>query len=237
MKIAIVGVGRAGTAFALALGRAGHDVITVHHDERLSFHDADAVLLTVPDDAIATVAQRLAPTDAVILHVAGSRGLDVLAPHTRVGVLHPLAAIPEGEIGARRFEGSTFAVAGDPLAFELARALGGRALSLRDEQRAAYHAAACVTANHLVALLASVSSIAQSVGLSLEDFLPLAQHALDDVRAMGPTSALTGPASRGDMATLDAHLHAIPEGDRALYVALAREALNLAEQRASSLSS
>jgi predicted short-subunit dehydrogenase-like oxidoreductase (DUF2520 family) len=46
---------------------------------------------------------------------------------------------------------------------------------------------------------------------------------------MGPRDALTGPASRGDLSTIDAHLHSIPASTRELYVSLAREALALGE--------
>ena len=75
---------------------------------------------------------------------------------------------------------------------------------------------AAVAANHLVALMGHVETLAESVGLSLEDFLPLAAAgAATTCVALGPAAALTGPASRGDMATIDAHLAAIPEDERA----------------------
>jgi predicted short-subunit dehydrogenase-like oxidoreductase (DUF2520 family) len=79
--------------------------------------------------------------------------------------------------------------------------------------------------------MGQVSILAESAGLSLEDFLPLAQQALADVADVGPHAALTGPASRGDMATIDAHLAAIPESQRSAYVALANAAFEMAEER------
>ncbi len=231
MNIVIVGAGRAGTSLAKALSLAGPTVQLVHHNEIPSLHEADAVVLCVPDDAIATVAATLPPTSAVVMHVAGSRTLEVLTPHARVASMHPLVALPNEEIGTARLAGATFAVAGDPLARTLVELVGGKAIDVADEDRAAYHAAACVAANHLVTLLASVGEIAASIGMELEDFLPLAQNALSDVIELGPLRALTGPAARGDVATLDAHLEAIPESTRPLYVALVREALALGEQR------
>jgi predicted short-subunit dehydrogenase-like oxidoreductase (DUF2520 family) len=53
------------------------------------------------------------------------------------------------------------------------------------------------------------------------------------VALMGVSRALTGPASRADMATIDAHLAAIPESQRSTYVAMANAAFELAEQRRS----
>lgn len=231
MKIVIVGAGRAGNSFATALRKVGHDVELRHH-ERLDFpHEIDLVLLCVPDDKLIETAARmeLGP-NTVLAHCAGSRRLDVLGSHRRVASLHPLVALPEPTVGARRLIGAAYCVAGDERASEVVNSLGGRAFSLSNEQRAAYHATACVAANHLVALMGHVARLAEGAGLELADFLPLAHSALDDVDHYGPSGALTGPASRGDLVTIDAHLQAIPEEERATYVTLANAALLLAER-------
>jgi predicted short-subunit dehydrogenase-like oxidoreductase (DUF2520 family) len=231
MRISIVGAGRAGSSFATAFERVGHDVEVLHHDDVASIANSELVILCVPDDAIANVAATIVPSEnRVLAHVAGSRNLDVLAPHPRVGSLHPLMALPSGS-DAERLIGATYCVAGDELVREAALSLAGRVITLRDDQRTIYHAAAVVASNHLVALMAQVRTLAESIGLSLEDFLPLAQQTLVDVARLGPDDALTGPASRGDMATIDAHLAAIPESERSTYVALANAAFELSELR------
>ena len=96
-------------------------------------------------------------------------------------------------------------MAGDPVAAELARVLGGSVVVVDDEHRAAYHAAACIAANHLVALMGQVERVAASAGLGLDAFVGLARAALTDVAELGPAAALTGPAARGDDATLERH--------------------------------
>lgn len=233
MNISIVGAGRAGSSFATALERAGHEVEVIHHDDVSSLGDSSLIILCVPDDAISNVAATIPPRDdRVVAHVAGSRNLDVLAPHPRVGSLHPLMALPSGS-EADRLIGATYCVAGDDLVRTVALSLAGRVITLRDEQRTIYHAAAVVASNHLVALMGQVRRLAESIGLNLEDFLPLAQQSLVDVERFGPDDALTGPASRGDMATIDAHLAAIPESERSTYVALANAAFELSELRRS----
>lgn len=232
MKITIVGTGRAGHSFARALAGVGHDVRLVHHDELERVGAPSLILLAVPDDTIASVAAALAvQPDVVVAHLAGSRGLGELHPHPRSALLHPLVALPNPEVGATRLTGALFSIGGDPLVADVVASLRGRSLSLSDEQRAVYHATASVAANHLVALMGHVQALAESVGLELEDFLPLAQQALSDVVAMGVERALTGPASRSDMATIDAHLAAIPESERAAYVAMANVAFDVAERR------
>jgi predicted short-subunit dehydrogenase-like oxidoreductase (DUF2520 family) len=234
MRITIVGTGRAGTSFARALASVGHQVQLLSHQDLVLVDSPDVIVLCVPDDEIANVARQIAPGDDFVLcHVAGSRTLDVLAGHRRVGSLHPLMTLPSGELGARRLIGATYCVSGDEVAERIARSLHGRVITLRDDQRTLYHATATAASNHLVALMGHVQRLAQSAGLRLEDFLDLSRQALEDVALVGPEEALTGPASRGDVATIDAHLDAIPEAERSTYVALAHAAFELAERRSS----
>jgi len=236
MKISIVGAGRAGTSFSTALAGCGHDVQLVHHDELQLISSPDVILLTVPDDFIDVIALQIPQNEnQIVAHVAGSRTLSVLGEHPRVASIHPLMALPSGDLGAARLYGATYCVAGDEGIREIATALNGRIITLSDEQRTLYHATAVVAANHLVALMGHVKELAEAAGLSLEDFLPLAEQSLRDVKEVGPQDALTGPASRGDMATIDAHLAALPEAERSTYVALANAAFELAEKRRSQL--
>ena len=118
------------------------------------------------------------------------------------------------------------------MARDLVASLGGRVVEVADGDRAAYHAAACIAANHVVALLGQVERVAASVGLDLESFLPLTRAAVDDVAALGAGPALTGPARRGDWATLSRHLDALPESERAGYQAGAALATRLAQTEA-----
>jgi predicted short-subunit dehydrogenase-like oxidoreductase (DUF2520 family) len=232
MKILIVGAGRAGSSFAAALGDL-NQVTLVHHDQLPTSIDADLVLLCVPDHAIGAIAAGLVVSpDTVIAHVAGSRGLAVLGNHPRVGSLHPLLTMPDAHLGAQRLRGGVFAVEGDDLLNDVVASLGGRTITVPWELRTLYHATAASAANHLVALMGHVQSLATAAGLDLHDFLPLARQAFDDVATLGPAAALTGPASRGDLATIDAHLQSMPDEERATYRALAERALRLADARA-----
>ena len=231
MEIAIVGAGRAGQSFARALSAHGHRVRLVHHDQLDTVGRARLVLLATPDGAVAETAARLAPDTArVVAHVAGSLTLAPLTGHPRVASLHPLAVLSSPRVGARRLVGAIYAVAGDDLVLPVVSSLQGRAIRVPDERRALYHATAVVAANHLVALMGHVERLARESGLELADFLDLSRQALDDVAARGPRAALTGPASRGDLATIDAHLAALAPEERDTYVALAREARALRDR-------
>ncbi len=235
-SIRIIGGGRAGRSFEAALSAAGFevpDVLSRGDDPRRAATGVDAVLFAVPDRAVASVAASVDPASAtVMLHCSGSLRLDVLSPHRRRASLHPLVTLPDPVIGALRLRGgSFFAVAGDHLATDLVLGLGGRPLAVSDDHRALYHAAACVAANHLVALLGQVQRVAEAAGLPLEAFLPLARGALDDVARLGPARALTGPAARRDLATLELHRGVLPSSELPGYDAGVALASRLAEEQ------
>ncbi len=219
--IRILGPGRAGRSLAAALTACdGMRVVGLHGRDCPPAQAAtgvDVLVIATPDGAIAEVARSVEPQPGTaVLHLSGSLGLDVLAPHERRGSLHPLVPLPTPTIGAARLRsGATFAVAGDPAAGALARALGGRVVEVEEDRRAAYHAAASIAANHLVALLGQVERVAAAAGLPLDAFAGLVRSAVDDAFALGPGAALTGPAARGDWGTIARHRAVLAALDRA----------------------
>jgi predicted short-subunit dehydrogenase-like oxidoreductase (DUF2520 family) len=168
---------------------------------------ADVVVIATPDAAVAAIAAAIDPVATnVVLHLSGSLGLDVLGRHPRRGGLHPLVPLPDPDRGAVRLRsGVGFAVAGDPVARSMALALGGQVVEVDDRSRAAYHAAASIAANHVVALMGQVERVAGVAGLPLAVFSGLVGAALEDAMALGPAAALTGPAARGDWETIARH--------------------------------
>jgi predicted short-subunit dehydrogenase-like oxidoreductase (DUF2520 family) len=140
MKVAVVGAGRVGTAFAVLLGRAGHAIVGVsgrgptreraaRHLPQAAFLEPAAtagagelVLLGVPDDLIAATAADLAAQGAFrpgqyVAHLSGARGLDVLEPARAAGArrlgIHPLQTFPDVGHALDRIPGCTVAVSAD----------------------------------------------------------------------------------------------------------------------------
>jgi predicted short-subunit dehydrogenase-like oxidoreductase (DUF2520 family) len=229
----VIGPGRAGLSMAGALANVGWQVAGVlGRDDDLAgaADDVDLLLIATPDGSIAEVAAEVEPVEAtVVAHMAGSLGLDVLGRHARRAGLHPLVALADPDIGAVRLRrGVWFAVAGDPLVQDVVADLNGRWFALADADRAAYHAAAVVASNHLVALMGQVERIAAGIGVPAEAYLDLARASLENVAHLGAAAALTGPVSRGDWDTVARHLEALDEAERGLYRALAESAARLA---------
>lgn len=251
--VALVGPGRAGTAFASALEEAGRAVVAVAgrdpgapstraaaarlHAAPVGVEDAghgvDLVILATPDAAVALVARALAGSlepGALVVHLSGSQGVEALRdlavarPDARLAAVHPLQTFPE-PFSTRSLTGVWFAVEGDPGGIDLVHELGGRPFRVADRVR--YHAAAAIAANHLVALIGQVERLAREAGAPLQAFAPLMRSALDHALESGPAAALTGPVARGDAMTVARHLDALSGDERAPYAVLAREALRL----------
>lgn len=209
-RLAIVGRGRVGTA--VADGLSGAPLVRSEPLARdADLTGFDAVLLCVPDAAIAEAAAEV-PEGLLVGHCSGATTLAPLAPHEAFS-LHPLMSVPRGARG-NRLAGAGAAVAGSTdrarrYAAELAQALGMRPFALSDADRAAYHAAASVASNFLVTLEAAAERIAAGTGLQRDQLVPLVRATVENWAALGPERALTGPIARGDEETVAAQHEAV----------------------------
>jgi len=265
-RIAIIGAGRLARCLALALDARGEHVVAVasrtsSHAQALAdqLHgahvldaaeavaSADLVLLTVPDDHIASVAASL-PWRAgqAAVHCSGATSLDALsaarAAGAIAGALHPLqifsAPVASAEAALTLLAGSRAAVEAEGAALQarlegLARALGMQAFALPTGARAAYHAAASYAASFLLSMLEEAGAIWRDAGLppeaALAALLPLARGTLAAAEARGLAGALSGPISRGDAGVVAAHLQALEAQGRAgFYRVIAQRQLELA---------
>lgn len=229
LRTVVVGSGRAGGSFHRALSERGWHTEVVHHASLGSPEDpltgpdgsdVELVLLCVPDSAVAATSESLRPrAGRLVAHCAGSLGLDVLATHDSVASVHPLVPLPDATTGAQRLSGAWFAVAGDTRIRRVVDALEGTPVEVPDAHRASYHAAAAVASNHLVALLDEVRRLAATAGVPLRAYLDLVRATVDNVAALGPAAALTGPVAREDWPTVISHLGSMDPGEHAEYLA------------------
>jgi len=234
MRIAFIGCGAAGRALARAWLRAGYEIGAVRTRGNAAeavaavgagtpdgpLGDADVVVFATPDDAIAETARSTAlRADQLALHVSGIHPSTVLAPTgARVASIHPLRAIASLDVD---FSSTWCFWEGDAGAEALARDLGARVARIETSKKALYHAGAAIASNYVVALFDWARRCFAAAGLEADEaLLALARGSLENVQALGLPKALTGPASRGDVAVVQAHLDALPEAEKALYRAL-----------------
>lgn len=252
-SISIVGAGRVGQALGRALFLAGYGVAEVVCRSTRAARAATAfvgsgtpvalrslgglsgavVLITTPDDAIESTAQRLAALDgpvdgAVVLHTSGSREASALDALGRLGAaigsIHPLQSFATPELGVERIRGSVFAIEGvrraASTATRLARDIGGRPVRLRPGKKALYHAAAVLASGHVTALLDMSLEALRDAGFepdeALAAILPLTKGTIANIERAGTQKALTGPFARGDEGTIARNRKALAELDQRL---------------------
>ncbi|MBJ7521862.1 MAG: DUF2520 domain-containing protein [Solirubrobacteraceae bacterium] len=203
---ALIGAGQLGTALAAAM-RASGLTVSGPLGRGADAAGADAVLLCVPDAEIAAAASCVRP-GPLVGHVSGATTLAPLAPH-RAFSLHPLMTVPAGA-PASIFTGAPCAVAGDPVARELAEALAMRPVEIADEDRAAYHAAASIASNFLVTLEDAAERLVATTGAPRELLVPLVRATVESWAERGG-DALTGPIARGDDLTVARQRAAVAE--------------------------
>ncbi len=181
LRIGIIGAGKAGTALALSLSRAGYAVTAIASRSPASAYKladrlpsavafdlpqgvvsaADLIFITIPDTAIEQVASsiRIRP-GAMFCHVSAATPIEDLSPlqdqGAQTGVFHPLQAI--GSVtDAAILPGITFAIeAEEPLKSalkEMASRLRCRFVELSGADRVLYHTSAVMASNYLVTLI------------------------------------------------------------------------------------
>jgi predicted short-subunit dehydrogenase-like oxidoreductase (DUF2520 family) len=209
---------------------------------------ASLVLISTPDGAIAPLARELARSEVawpgkIVAHTSGALSSAALEPLRRRGAriasIHPLASVADPRLGLRGFRGLPFAIEGDPPAVRALRrlvvSLGGTPVTIPPQAKALYHLIACLLSNDLVALLSYGFEAARGLGLGPREaarlYLPLVRGTVENVAHLGPVKALTGPVSRGDIATLRLHgeaLRSLPPELRRLHRLLALRSIDLA---------
>ncbi len=252
-----------GAGLGLALSAAGYDVTLLVRTERPTppgvgrsageaawggpLRTAAVVLVATPDDAIGAAAAVLAGLGAIgaghaVLHLSGLLDRRALAPldgsGASLGSLHPLQAVADSASAPGRLHGCYAALEGGEAAVaageRLARAMGMTPVSIPAAAKPAYHAAAAMASNYVVALADIARRTAEAGGvppaMARDMYLPLMRGTIENVVERGAAAALTGAVRRGDAGTVAAHLAVLRDPDRGLYVRLGLEALRLARE-------
>ena len=212
---------------------------------------ADVWLLSVPDAQVGAAAQALAEAQgaklagAIVFHNSGFLSAAVLQPLQALGChvasAHPVLNFASPDTGMRQFAGTPCGLEGDAAALTWLHtaltAIGGRCFEIASADKPLYHAAAVFSSNFTVVLQGIAQDAWRSAGVPPELMRPLTEALLkstvDNVLAMGPAQALTGPAARGDMAVVQAQGEIVqtwnaPAGE--VYVLLSQHAAALKRQ-------
>lgn len=239
-RIAIVGSGNVATHLALGLRDAGARVVQVYsrnilHALRLAREvGAEAVdspaavdstvdfcIVSTADGAVADVAAALPRMSGVVVHTSGSVPMDVLrCASDRVGVMYPLQTFTRGRVlDLRRVP--FFNEGGDEAALEavdsLAAMISDSVHHADSTTRPFLHVAGVLGCNFPNFMLGCAAEVLARGGYSLDVLRPLLEETVAKAFEFGPELSQTGPARRGDVATIERHASMLPRIQADLY--------------------
>ena len=228
MKIVMLGSGNVATHLGKALVDAGHNVLQVWsrrlvHATQLAEalnataidqldqvnSSADLYLISVVDDAIVSVLEKLTAIKGPLVHTSGSTSIQVFEPYAEAyGVFYPLQTFSK-EVPIKLNNTPILIEASDngvrTVLHELASSISTNVQYCTSEQRITLHVAgvfACNFTNHLYAI---AQQLLEDKGLDFDLIRPLILETAQKVQVNLPSDVQTGPAVREDQLTLESH--------------------------------
>lgn len=235
-RVVVLGAGRVATHLVPALVQAGFEVVQVWSRTEVSartlaepfnipytddldslISDADIYIVSVADEALSFVAERLVALVGVhplYLHTAGSVDINLWqrSRALRFGILYPLQTFSK-ERAVDMHDVSFFIEASDDKTLvqleELACRVSRKVFHADSKCRARLHIAAVFACNFVNAMYAAAACLLDEEGIPFEVLLPLIDETASKVHTLTPHDAQTGPAVRGDESVINSHLRTL----------------------------
>ena len=230
MKIVFLGAGNLAIHLSKTLKSAGFEIVQVYSRTESSagslagllkvpyttdvgdiVTNASLYIISVSDDVVGTLAERLPLTDGLVVHTAGSVPMNIFAGKvTNYGVLYPFQTFSKiRPVNFSRIP--VFLEANTPENLQLLRDVAGiisdKVYLATSEERMQLHLAAvfgCNFVNHLYHITAQIT---RQAGFKFEVLSQLILETAYKAIAFGnPQIVQTGPAVRGDRAVMNKHL-------------------------------
>lgn len=228
-RISFIGAGKVAGSLCLEMFKSGFEIRKVVSKSEqncrrlaqscnaswsvdLDFTDgSDIIIVAVPDDQIKGILSKIkCDENAIIVHTAGSVGLDVFPSHLKhFGVFYPLQTFSNERI--LTFSQINFFIeSNDPdtsmVLKEVADYLGVKSHIINTENRRLLHVAAVFVNNFTNFMLISGKGLAKKAGQPFDVLKPLITETVLKAFDKGPENSQTGPAVRSDRGTIKTHL-------------------------------
>ena len=170
--------------------------------------ESDLAIIAVNDDAISEVAVYLIDYKGLVVHTSGTKPSELLNRSMRFGVFYPLQTMSKTrEISFDEIPLLIYANSPDDVEMlsRFAKQFSNKVEFCDDEQRKAIHLAAVYVSNFTNVMLGIGDKLLKENGLSLDLMRPLVMEMMKKSFEISPEKALTGPARRGDFATIGEH--------------------------------
>lgn len=229
MRITLVGSGNVATHLGAAFKNAGHQIVQVwsrnlQHAALLAYHvraepiavltdicaDTDLIVISVKDDALEEVASFIALKNVLVVHTCGSVSMQTLEKYfDTCGVFYPLQTFSKN----RELDFSSVPLCIEStdkdsmqLLLELGKTISKSVNYINSNQRKILHVAATFACNFPNSLYAIAAGLLKEQQLDFNLLKPLILETALKVQEFLPEEVQTGPATRRDEKTMNAHL-------------------------------
>ena len=239
MKTGIIGAGRVGCSLGKYFRSKNADLVGYYDTNAAAAEEAAAFTQTA---GFNQVQQLVRESDILfICHCSGALSSDSFSGAKEAGVsccsVHPMLPFSNKFSSYQQLEHAFFTVEGHPHAVQvitdLLTSYGNEVCRIDAAAKPEYHAAASILSNQVIAVLDTGYRLLEDCGFSREKAVAataaLVRQNIENVLSQGCVHALTGPIERGDVATVEKHLHCLNTEDAALYRMLGTRLLAIAE--------
>jgi predicted short-subunit dehydrogenase-like oxidoreductase (DUF2520 family) len=233
MKSVIIGSGNVASILGRKILEAGHEIYQVAgrntqkvkliaEDLNCTFTDdlrnisrtAELYLVAISDEALPDLHKVLHLDHAIVVHTAGSIGMNVLSKVSmNYGVLYPLQSLRTGMPVTNEIplivDGNTAETL--TLIYDFAETISGMVTQANDEQRLRYHLAAVLSNNFSNRLFTLTEEFCKNEKLDFLLLRPLINETVSRLQYQSPGKLQTGPAARKDINTINSHLELLSE--------------------------
>jgi predicted short-subunit dehydrogenase-like oxidoreductase (DUF2520 family) len=170
---------------------------------------ADVYIISVSDNAITEVSEKLPFENRLVVHTSGSSDLAVLDNKNRKGVFYPLQTFTKG----KKVDFTPIPICLETeneqdyqLLENLGNCISKKVFQINSEQRKSLHVAAVFVCNFVNHLYQIGNEICEANQIPFEVLHPLIQETAQKILELKPKEAQTGPALRNDTKTIQKHL-------------------------------
>jgi len=228
-RIVFIGAGNVATQLAIAFSGKGHQILQIfsktaekarmladnlscqHTTEpRQITAQGDVYILAVNDDEIENIAKNISLNNQLIVHTSGSVAMEVLkGVSENHGVFWPIQTLS----AYKKADFSDIPIcieASNRKSTEILQQLAGsitrKAHEVISSKRKIIHASAVFACNFSNHMFAIAEDILTNEDISFDMLKPLIIGTVEKIKKGKPGEMQTGPAIRGDKATMDEHL-------------------------------
>ncbi|MFH0893282.1 MAG: DUF2520 domain-containing protein [Bacteroidota bacterium] len=247
----VVGAGRAATQLAIALKNNGFQILQILGrsfestkiladkigcpftiDSKQIRKDADACLISVPDESFVGIVKKLYMPYSIVMHTSGTMPLDSLKNISDShGVLYPLQTMTLQCISD--FSSVPLLIEGSDIETQnkiksVAEILSDNVIEMNSAKRAVLHVAAVIACNFTNHLFAKSYEWCAQNKIDFSVLMPLIRQTCENATRNNPSTFQTGPAVRGDESVIAEHLHMLEANPelRELYAFLTNSIIN-----------